>query len=139
MKSLFRMGFGFVEVGTVTPLPQPGNPKPRLYRLVEDKGFINRFGFNNEGQSKILKRVKKYWKKPHESGILGINIGKNKLTEDGVIDYIKGIRNFGSWGNYIVINISSPNTPGKLGTKLGLRNLQNKENLVNLLTEVIQL
>jgi len=104
--SLFRLGFGFVEVGTITPLKQYGNPKPRVFRLVEDEALINRLGFNNYGAKNIVDRIKK--NKP--SGLLGINIGPNKDTLEKIDDYIECLKIFHREADYITINISSPNT-----------------------------
>ena len=104
--SLFKLGFGFVEVGTITPLKQYGNPKPRVFRLIEDEALINRLGFNNIGAKNIIDRIKK--NKP--SGLLGINIGPNKDTLDKVNDYIECFKIFYEVADYITINISSPNT-----------------------------
>lgn len=121
---LGRMGFGFVEVGTVTPRPQPGNPKKRLFRLVPVEGIINRMGFNNEGVDNLLENVaKRKW-----DGILGINIGKNKTTplENALDDYIACMEKVYSHADYITVNISSPNTPD-------LRKLQFGESLDALL------
>ena len=104
--SLFRLGFGFVEVGTVTPLKQYGNPKPRVFRLVEDEALINRLGFNNLGAKNILDRILSNKK----IGLLGVNIGPNKDTKDRLQDYIECLRTFHKVADYITINISSPNT-----------------------------
>ena len=104
--SLFKLGFGFVEVGTVTPLEQSGNPKPRVFRLVEDQALINRLGFNNLGAENICKRIKS---NSHE-GLLGVNIGPNKDSDDRLNDYLIGLRTFHDIADYITINISSPNT-----------------------------
>ena len=104
--SLFKLGFGFVEVGTVTPLKQYGNPKPRVFRLVEDEALINRLGFNNYGAMNVLERIKSN----KQSGLLGINIGPNKDTENRLNDYIECLKNFYEVADYITINISSPNT-----------------------------
>ncbi|ASA54403.1 quinone-dependent dihydroorotate dehydrogenase [Vibrio gazogenes] len=119
------MGFGFVEVGTVTPKPQPGNDKPRLFRLVEAGGIINRMGFNNQGVDQLLENVKK----SNYDGVLGINIGKNKDTpiEKGADDYLICMDKVYPYAGYIAVNISSPNTPG-------LRSLQYGEALDELLT-----
>ncbi|MDW6092909.1 quinone-dependent dihydroorotate dehydrogenase [Vibrio rhizosphaerae] len=118
------MGFGFVEVGTVTPKPQPGNDKPRLFRLVEAEGIINRMGFNNQGVDQLIENVKK----ANYDGVLGINIGKNKDTpiENGADDYLICMEKVYSYAGYIAVNISSPNTPG-------LRSLQYGEALDELL------
>tara|TARA_Y100001935_G_scaffold237339_1_gene222753 strand:+ start:30 stop:1073 length:1044 start_codon:yes stop_codon:yes gene_type:complete len=104
--SLFRLGFGFVEVGTVTPLKQYGNPKPRVFRLVEDEALINRLGFNNSGAKNILDRIKRNRPK----GLLGINIGPNKDSKERERDYIECLKTFHNSADYITINISSPNT-----------------------------
>ncbi len=103
---LFNLGFGFVEVGTITPKPQYGNPKPRVFRLEEDEALINRLGFNNNGSEEISSRIIKETKK----GILGINIGPNKDTENRIEDYLNCFKKFHSLADYISINISSPNT-----------------------------
>jgi dihydroorotate dehydrogenase len=123
-QAMLAMGFGFVEVGTLTPLAQQGNPKPRLFRLVEDEGVINRMGFNNQGQYAALKRLTK------GEGVLGINIGANKDTVDRIADYAVGIRAMAPVATYLTVNISSPNTPG-------LRGLQDKGALTALLDAVI--
>ena len=104
--SLFKLGFGFVEVGTVTPLEQYGNPKPRVFRLVEDEALINRLGFNNLGSENVSNRIRLNVKK----GLLGINIGPNKDSDDRLNDYLIGLRAFHDIADYITINISSPNT-----------------------------
>jgi len=104
--SLFKLGFGFVEVGTITPLKQHGNPKPRVFRLVEDEALINRLGFNNHGALNIVDRIKSNT----QIGLLGINIGPNKNTENRLNDYIECLRTFHEVADYITINISSPNT-----------------------------
>ena len=104
--SLFKLGFGFVEVGTVTPLKQYGNPKPRVFRLIEDKALINRLGFNNHGAKNIRDRIKSN----NPKGLLGINIGPNKDSENRLNDYLECLKIFHEVANYITINISSPNT-----------------------------
>ena len=104
--SLFKLGFGFVEVGTVTPLKQYGNPKPRVFRLVEDEALINRLGFNNLGAKNVLDRIKS----KRQIGLLGVNIGPNKDTNDRNSDYIQCFKTFHEVADYITINISSPNT-----------------------------
>ena len=104
--SLFKLGFGFVEVGTVTPLKQYGNPKPRVFRLAEDEALINRLGFNNYGAMNVLERIKSN----RQNGLLGINIGPNKDTENRLNDYIECLKTFYEVADYITINISSPNT-----------------------------
>ena len=109
--SLLKLGFGFVEVGTVTPLKQFGNPKPRIFRLEDDGALINRLGFNNDGMEVIKNRIKSDRKK----GILGINIGPNKDTKDQKNDFCLGLKNFFDIADYITVNISSPNTKGFKG------------------------
>ena len=104
--SLFKLGFGFVEVGTITPLKQYGNPKPRVFRLVEDKALINRLGFNNLGAKNVFERIKLN----SQIGLLGINIGPNKDTDNRLNDYIECLKIFHEIADYITINISSPNT-----------------------------
>ena len=104
--SLFKLGFGFVEVGTITPFKQYGNPKPRVFRLVEDQALINRLGFNNLGSENVSNRIRSNLNK----GLLGINIGPNKDSNDRLNDYLIGLRNFHDIADYITINISSPNT-----------------------------
>jgi len=106
--SLLRLGFGFVEVGTVTPLKQLGNPKPRIFRLEDDRALINRLGFNNDGIEVIKNRIKSTGK----TGILGVNIGPNKDTQDQLNDFCIGLKNFFDIADYITVNISSPNTEG---------------------------
>ncbi len=115
---LFNLGFGFVEVGTITPKPQFGNPKPRVFRLEEDEALINRLGFNNSGSEQISKRIKENNKK----GFLGINIGPNKDSKDRVEDYLICFRKFYNLADYITINISSPNTEN-------LRDFHNQDEL----------
>jgi len=121
--AMLALGFGFVEVGTVTPRPQEGNPRPRLFRLNEDRAVINRLGFNNEGHAAVLERLRR---RKHKPGILGVNIGANKDSTDRISDYVAGIGAFSDVASYFTINISSPNTPG-------LRNLQSAAELPALL------
>src|SRR5262245_31125694 len=113
-----RLGFGFVEVGSVTPRPQSGNPRPRLFRLARDAAIINRMGFNNEGVEAMAGRLQSS-RPAAVPVVLGINLGKNKETEDAAADYEIGARWLGPFADYVVINVSSPNTPG-------LRALQGK-------------
>ncbi|RZO62882.1 MAG: quinone-dependent dihydroorotate dehydrogenase [Candidatus Pelagibacterales bacterium] len=120
--SLFRFGFGFVEIGTVTPVKQYGNPKPRIFRLERDEAMINRLGFNNDGIKLISERITKN----KSNGILGINIGPNKNTENQEEDFILGFKNFYNLADYITINISSPNTEN-------LRDFHQVEKLIKLL------
>jgi dihydroorotate dehydrogenase len=124
--AMLALGFGFVEVGTVTPNPQEGNPRPRLFRLSEDRAVINRLGFNNEGHAAVSQRLRR---RPHRSGIVGVNVGANKDSTDRISDYVAGIRAFADVACYFTINISSPNTPG-------LRNLQSAKELPALLTRL---
>lgn len=123
-RQMLAQGFGFVEVGSITPRPQPGNPKPRLFRLESDRGVINRMGFNSEGHEASVRRLQS---RDHGNGIVGVNLGKNKETQDGAADYEIGARNFGPLADFMVINVSSPNTPG-------LRALQGPQALRDLLS-----
>ena len=123
--SLFKLGFGFVEVGTITPLKQYGNPKPRVFRLVEDEALINRLGFNNQGAEIVKERIKRNKK----LGLLGINVGPNKDSSDRLNDYLIGLKTFYDDADYITINISSPNTEG-------LRDLFNKEYFSDLISSL---
>ncbi|WP_324809512.1 quinone-dependent dihydroorotate dehydrogenase [Sphingomonas sp. LY29] len=123
--AMLELGFGFVEVGTLTPQPQAGNPRPRLFRLVDDAAVINRMGFNNDGQQVALERLRKRERR----GIVGVNIGANKDAADRIADYADGIARMAPVADYLTVNISSPNTPG-------LRNLQAGGELVELLQAV---
>ena len=123
---MLGLGFGFVEVGTLTPRPQEGNPKPRLFRLEQDCAVINRMGFNNCGQEEALERLRKRYR---TRGIVGVNIGANKDSPDRIADYAAGVRAMSPVADYLTANISSPNTPG-------LRNLQAGGELVELLQAV---
>ncbi len=125
--SLFRFGFGIIEVGTITPKEQFGNPKPRVFRLERDKALINRLGFNNDGLEKVCKRLQKN----SPTGILGINVGPNKDTKNRVDDYLQCIKDVHPFANYITINISSPNTPG-------LRDFHDENSLKNLLQTITE-
>ncbi|WP_343358080.1 quinone-dependent dihydroorotate dehydrogenase [Bartonella schoenbuchensis] len=125
--AVLDLGFGFTEIGTVTPKPQMGNPKPRIFRLVEDEAIINRMGFNNDGHQAVYKRI--CMRK--QAGIVGINIGANKDTVNKIDDYIAGITCFYDVADYFTINVSSPNTPG-------LRDLQTRSNLSLLMKAVSQ-
>lgn len=131
VKGLERLGFGFVEIGSVTPEPQPGNPKPRVFRLNEDKAIVNRYGFNSEGHEVVYERIQKLRKDGDLKVTLGINLGRNKTSQDNIEDYVQGIRKFSVLADYLVVNISSPNTPG-------LRTMQNKSTLQSLLTEIVK-
>ncbi|KAL4115580.1 hypothetical protein PRIC2_013741 [Phytophthora ramorum] len=140
MEGMLDMGFGCVEIGSVTPQPQPGNPKPRVFRLYEDRGVINRYGFNSKGLEHAGARLHEYVAERavrtapgngHRAGVLGVNLGKNKLTEDAAADYVQGVHALGQYADYLVVNVSSPNTPG-------LRTLQGKLQLQQLLVRVIK-
>ncbi|MGW8169779.1 MAG: quinone-dependent dihydroorotate dehydrogenase [Sulfurovaceae bacterium] len=126
IEAMKALGFGFTEIGTVTPKPQDGNPKPRLFRLIEDNSIQNAMGFNNNGMEAMADKLKNY---TNSTFPIGINIGKNKTTseEDALSDYETLIKHLSSFGDYVVINISSPNTPG-------LRNLQNEGFITSLFT-----
>ncbi len=126
--AVLALGFGFTEIGTVTPRPQPGNPKPRVFRLADREALINRLGFNNQGHAAALKRLEA---RDRKTGICGVNIGANKNSEDFVADYVLGIRKLAHVADYFTVNISSPNTPG-------LRNLQAAETLQRLLDAVFE-
>ena len=120
-------GFGFVEIGTVTPRPQPGNPKPRLFRLEEDQAIINRMGFNSGGLDAAIDRLHRR----RHTGIVGVNLGKNRDSGDAVADYAEGIRQAAAVADYLVVNVSSPNTPG-------LRDLQRRASLQGLLVPLLR-
>ena len=123
--ALLAMGFGFAEIGTVTPRPQPGNPRPRVFRLIRERGAINRLGFNSGGHEAVRAR---FAKRP--AGIVGVNIGANKDSADPVADYLAGLRVFNDVADYFTVNISSPNTPG-------LRDLQTPDRLDALLSRLM--
>ena len=125
--ALLKLGFGFVEVGTVTPLPQAGNPRPRVFRLNRDQAAINRLGFNSEGAEAVLRRLAA---RANEGGIVGVNIGANKESADRIADYVRLIETFAPVVSYFSVNISSPNTPG-------LRELQQAKVLDQLLARVV--
>jgi dihydroorotate dehydrogenase len=125
--ALLRLGFGFVEIGTVTPKPQSGNPRPRLFRLERDEAVINRMGFNNDGGEAVLRRLAS---RANQGGIVGVNVGANKDSPDRVADYVQLIEMFAPVASYFTVNVSSPNTPG-------LRNLQQASQLDDLLAKVI--
>ena len=125
-EQMLSLGFGFVEVGTLTPRAQPGNPKPRLFRLVEDRAVINRLGFNNEGQPAAFARLQQC---AHRHEVIGVNVGANKDSGDRIADYVHGVRAMAPVARYLTINISSPNTPG-------LRGLQDEGALEELLAAI---
>jgi dihydroorotate dehydrogenase len=125
--AILGLGFGFVEVGTLTPRPQPGNARPRVFRLAEDRAVVNRYGFNNDGHARAHARLAaRRWR----GGIVGVNIGANKDSADRVGDYVAGIEAFADVASYFCVNVSSPNTPG-------LRDLQEKSALDELLSSVL--
>ncbi|KAF0298026.1 Dihydroorotate dehydrogenase (quinone), mitochondrial [Amphibalanus amphitrite] len=125
---MLDVGFGFVEVGSVTPQPQPGNPQPRVFRLEEDDAVINRYGFNSEGHAAVVERLRA---RREAGGLVGVNLGKNKLSADAAADYVAGVNAFAGLASYFVINVSSPNTPG-------LRELQKGDDLERLLDSVLE-
>ncbi|MDZ5697099.1 quinone-dependent dihydroorotate dehydrogenase [Chelativorans sp. M5D2P16] len=126
--ALLKLGFGFAECGTITPRPQAGNPKPRIFRLAEDEAVINRLGFNNEGHQSALARL---LARAPQGGVVGVNIGANRDSADRMADYEEGVRLFAGVASYLTINISSPNTAG-------LRALQDRESLAELLERVMR-
>ncbi|RLV89710.1 Dihydroorotate dehydrogenase [Spathaspora sp. JA1] len=140
IESLFNSGFSYVEIGSITPEPQPGNPKPRFFRLSRDEAVINRYGFNSSGHFNVISNLKLRFNKLFKAGessnafksgkLLGINLGKNKFGDE-IEDYTKGVERLGPYADVLVINVSSPNTPG-------LRDLQNESKLTNLLTTVVK-
>ena len=129
VQGLRDVGFGFVEVGSVTPQPQEGNPRPRVFRLDEDAAVINRYGFNSEGHLEVRRRLE-LLRAGGFNGVLGINLGKNKTSSSAVDDYVAGVRQFSHLADYLVINVSSPNTPG-------LRSLQSRSDLKTLISAVL--
>jgi dihydroorotate dehydrogenase len=125
-EQMLRFGFGFVECGTVTPQPQAGNPRPRLFRLTDDRAVINRMGFNNLGAASAASRLSRL----KSGGIVGINIGANKESSDRILDYRLCFESLARHAAYVTVNVSSPNTPG-------LRGLQNRDELQRLLSELV--
>ncbi|MBT5799789.1 quinone-dependent dihydroorotate dehydrogenase [Alphaproteobacteria bacterium] len=125
----FALGFGSVEIGTVTPLPQPGNPKPRVFRLPEDDAFINRYGFNSDGMQVVASRLLKWHKNKKPGQIIGVNIGANKISDNKINDYFIACQQLAEFADYITINISSPNTAG-------LRDLQQSDSLKQIIKTV---
>jgi dihydroorotate dehydrogenase len=125
--AVLALGFGFVEVGTVTPRPQAGNPKPRMFRVPGDGALINRLGFNNDGHDAVYERLARRKRR----GIVGVNLGANKDSTDRVADYVAGVARFAAVADYLALNISSPNTPG-------LRDLQQRDALMRLLGTVAE-
>jgi dihydroorotate dehydrogenase len=130
LPGLAKLGFGFLEVGTVTPRPQPGNPQPRLFRLTRDQAIINCLGFNNKGHAYVRARLEAVPDSVRARCRIGVNLGKNKDSSDAAADYAAGVTVFAALADYLVINISSPNTPG-------LRDLQGREALARLLDAVL--
>ena len=126
-EAMWKAGFAHVEVGTITPQAQPGNPKPRVFRLEEDRAVINRYGFNSEGARRVRERLEGLGQR---QGLLGINVGANKTSEDFAADYVTGAKVFAGLADYLCINVSSPNTPG-------LRALQGAEPLADLVGRVL--
>ncbi|MEX2629805.1 MAG: quinone-dependent dihydroorotate dehydrogenase [Tistlia sp.] len=126
---LLRLGFGLVEVGSVTPRPQPGNPRPRLFRLAEDRAVINRMGFNNRGLEAAAAALTAFRARGPAAGLVGVNLGKNKDSPEAAPDYVAGARRLAAYADYLVVNVSSPNTPG-------LRALQDRAALTGLLAAV---
>lgn len=124
-QSMLRAGFGFVECGTVTPKAQPGNPKPRIFRLREDQGVVNRLGFNNKGLAQFTERLRR----SNTQGVVGANVGANKDATDRIADYCEGYKAVARHSSYVTVNVSSPNTPG-------LRDLQNPDALIELLDKL---
>ena len=142
VEGMHNLGFGFVEIGSVTPKPQPGNPVPRVFRLNEDQAIINRYGFNSDGHELVYQRLANLQSKYSNTSsehhlkqrkpIIGINLGKNKSSPvDSVDDYVEGVHKFGAIADYLVINISSPNTSG-------LRSLQERDQMKRLIKEVMK-
>jgi dihydroorotate dehydrogenase len=127
--ALLRLGFGHVEIGTVTPRPQPGNPRPRLFRLTDDRAVINRYGFNSRGVSAMAETLAQ--RTGQGAGLLGINVGKNKDTADEAADFVAGIEALCRFADYLVVNVSSPNTPG-------LRDLQGRAAMERVITAVLE-
>jgi dihydroorotate dehydrogenase len=135
LNELYTLNFGFVEIGTVTPKPQSGNPKPRLFRLKKDRALLNRMGFNNEGLKALKNRLKSFRKKERDCSMkIGVNIGKNKTTpnEKAVDDYVKCFEELYELADFFIVNVSSPNTPN-------LRELQNKDELLKILNALISI
>ncbi len=129
-RAMFKLGFGFCEIGTLTPLPQMGNPKPRIFRLSRPQAIINRMGFNNEGQARAYHRLfARHEMRQNARGILGVNIGANKDSASRIDDYVHGAAKFHDLADYLTINVSSPNTPG-------LRDLQAIDNLQTIIRKV---
>lgn len=131
LDATLALGFGFVEAGTVTPRPQAGNPRPRLFRLDDDEAVINRYGFNSGGLAAFAERIARHRNRPRINGIVGANVGKNRETVEAAEDYVAGVRRLAPLADYLVVNVSSPNTPG-------LRALQGREQMESLLGQVME-
>ncbi len=138
VEGLGRAGFGFVEIGSVTPEPQEGNPRPRVFRLKEDRAVINRYGFNSDGHDVVRERLRaaraSSLSSPESSSattVVGVNLGKNKTSDRPVADYVSGVERLGPVADYLVVNVSSPNTPG-------LRSLQGRSQLRSLIGPVLE-
>nr|XP_022339085.1 dihydroorotate dehydrogenase (quinone), mitochondrial-like isoform X2 [Crassostrea virginica] len=131
IRGLQKLGFGFIEIGSVTPNFQLGNKKPRVFRLTEDKAIINRYGFNSAGHEAVYNRLKYRETSEPDECLVGVNLGKNKSSADAINDYTQGVQKFSRVADYLVVNVSSPNTPG-------LRDLQGKQKLQTLLDKVIE-
>ncbi len=131
VRPMIGLGLGLVEIGSVTPQPQPGNPRPRVFRLRQDEAVINRYGFNSEGMTRVAERLARLRNsgQPALTAPLGVNLGKNKTSDDAAADYCRGVETLGPYADYLVINVSSPNTPG-------LRALQSRESLQKLIDAV---
>jgi dihydroorotate dehydrogenase len=131
VRPMIGLGLGLVEIGSVTPQPQPGNPRPRVFRLRQDEAVINRYGFNSEGMTRVAARLARLRNsgQPALTAPLGVNLGKNKTSDDAAADYCMGVETLGPYADYLVINVSSPNTPG-------LRALQSRESLQKLIEAV---
>ncbi|EDV94814.1 dihydroorotate dehydrogenase (quinone), mitochondrial [Drosophila grimshawi] len=123
------LGFGFIEVGSVTPLPQPGNPKPRVFRLSEDRAIINRYGFNSDGHQLVAERLREFRQREDFNAVVGVNLGRNRDSLTPISDYVQGVLELGPVADYLVVNVSSPNTKG-------LRDMQCKKELTTLLEAV---
>ena len=131
LAGLARLGFGSIEIGSVTPRAQPGNPRPRLFRLPEDEAVVNRMGFNSAGSERVAERVRRWRERRDRSGpLLGVNLGKNRESEDAGADYAAGVAVFAGLADYLVVNVSSPNTPG-------VRALQQRDALAALMERVL--
>ncbi|KAH8359105.1 hypothetical protein KR093_004293, partial [Drosophila rubida] len=123
------LGFGFIEVGSVTPLAQKGNEKPRVFRLINDRAIINRYGFNSDGHEVVAERLRKIREREDFNAVIGVNLGRNRDTQTPIEDYVSGVKTFSAMADYLVVNVSSPNTHG-------LRDLQSRSKLTELLEAI---